>query len=186
VIAGTARGRKLKPPADRSVRPTSDRVREAVYDLLGPGRTAERVLDLFAGTGAMGIEALSRGAGQAVFVDSDRTAVALIKANLLACGFAERASVERRDVLRFLSAEPASVSFDLVLVDPPYGRGLVVASLERLASGAWLAAGARVVCEAEAGLALAARVGPLERLRQRTYGDTGVHLYERLDPADRG
>jgi len=181
VIAGRARGRKLKPPADRSVRPTSDRVREAIFDLLGPGPPAERVLDLFAGTGALGIEALSRGASRAVFVDADRASVSLVRANLDACDLAGQAEVIRRDVLRFLRAGGPQPAFDLVLIDPPYGRGLVEARLEALAAGGWLAPGGRVVCETEAGLASAERVGDLERVKQRTYGDTGVSIYALVD-----
>lgn len=120
VVAGTAKGRRLHAPAGRDTRPTSDRVREAVFstlDSMGVVRDA-RVVDLFAGTGALGIEALSRGAGHATFVDDASAAIRTITANLEATGLAARAAVHRADAVRWLASN--AVRFDVALADPPY------------------------------------------------------------------
>jgi 16S rRNA (guanine966-N2)-methyltransferase len=120
VIAGSAKGRRLGP-VPRGVRPVSDRVREGLFSSLGEAVDGAKVLDLFAGSGALGIEALSRGAAHATFVEADRSAAAAIAANLRTTGFAERATVVREDALRFLmrDGDPAR-RWDLVLADPPY------------------------------------------------------------------
>ena len=115
VVAGAYGGRRLKAPAGRATRPTADRVREALFSILGP-LEGTRVLDLFAGSGALGIEALSRGAASATFVDSDARAIAAVRANLDALG--AEAEVARADALAFLAREPGT--FDLVFLDPPY------------------------------------------------------------------
>lgn len=120
-MAGTARGRRLQTPPGSSTRPTADRVREATFNALGSlGAVTGEVLDLFAGSGALGIEALSRGAARATFVDSDAQALATVRANLEATGLGDRASVVRSDALRFLAG---AGRFDLALLDPPYAFG---------------------------------------------------------------
>lgn len=122
VVAGSARGRKLTAPAGDAVRPTTDRVREAVFNALGSlGAIHDaEVLDLFAGSGAMGIEALSRGAGHCTFVDSSHEALRAIRDNVAACDLVGRSTIKRTDVLR--GASPLSGShFDLAILDPPYG-----------------------------------------------------------------
>lgn len=123
VIAGSARGRRLVAPAGATTRPTPDRVREATFNALGSlGAVVDAtVLDLFAGSGAMGIEALSRGAASATFVDEDRAAIRAIEANLATCGLTDRATVVGGRVDRFLTTATSS-RFDLALVDPPYGH----------------------------------------------------------------
>jgi len=124
VIAGTARGRRLVAPAGPATRPTTERVREATFNALGSlGAVVDAVvLDLFAGSGAMGIEALSRGAAHVTFVDSDRSARDAIEANLAACGMAASARVVAAPAERFLAdAARMSAAFDLAFVDPPYG-----------------------------------------------------------------
>jgi 16S rRNA (guanine966-N2)-methyltransferase len=119
VVAGTARGRRLEAPPGDGTRPTADRVREATFNALGSlGVLEGSVLDLFAGSGALGIEALSRGASTATFVDTDGRALATVRANLAATGLDDRATVVRSDALRFLARRPGP--FDLVLLDPPY------------------------------------------------------------------
>ncbi len=170
VVAGSAGGRRLKAPPGRRLRPTSERVREALFASLGSLGAVEgaRVLDLFAGTGALGIEALSRGAASATFVDSDSTAVAAIRANLESTGLSDRASVVRSDVMRFL--ETMCEPFDLVLADPPYAFGgwgeltpLLPAPLAALEAGAPVDPGPGWTV-----------------LRTRRYGDSVVTLARRL------
>ncbi|MBN2496894.1 MAG: 16S rRNA (guanine(966)-N(2))-methyltransferase RsmD [Deltaproteobacteria bacterium] len=182
VVGGAARGRRLRPPQGRFIRPTSDRIRESIFDLLGPGPTGPRALDLFAGTGALGIEALSRGSAQAVFVERDRRALALIRENLQRCGFRARAELLCRDALRFLRAEPAE-PFDLILLDPPYGQGLLEPSLRALGSRAWLRVSGCVLCESEAQLDPPAEAGCLALGRRKIYGRTQVLEYRQ--PVDK-
>lgn len=123
VVGGSARGRRLQAPPGRSVRPTSDRVREAIFDILSSLGAVEgaSVVDLFAGSGALGIEALSRGANAATFIERDPKAVASVRANLAATGTADRAEVVGADVVAWLEGPGAARRFDLALCDPPYG-----------------------------------------------------------------
>jgi 16S rRNA (guanine966-N2)-methyltransferase len=122
VVAGTARGRKLVTPRGRDTRPTSDRVREAIFNALGSLGVVEdaRVLDLFAGSGALGIEALSRGATHATFVERDDRAIEAIWSNLVATGLADRALVTANEAVSWLSRRPGPGPYDLAMADPPY------------------------------------------------------------------
>lgn len=166
MVAGSARGRRLVAPAGRATRPTSDRVREAVFSSLESAGLVEgaRVVDLFAGSGAMGIEALSRGARHATFVESAPAAVAAIRANLVACGLAERAEVVRADVLRWLAGPPAPGPFDLAFVDPPYAFDRWDVLLDRLPAAVAVLESAAPVAVGEGW----------EVLRTRRYGGTVV------------
>jgi 16S rRNA (guanine966-N2)-methyltransferase len=169
VVAGACKGRRLQAPKGRRTRPTADRVREAVFSILGPVEGL-RVLDLCAGSGALGIEALSRGAVAAVFVDSDARAVAAIRRNLEALGL--EGSVHRRDVLAYLAGVPGP--FDLVFVDPPYDSAVRLAEplSERLP--AVLTDDARIVTESDKRMPLQLRL-PL--IRERAYGDTRIAVH---------
>jgi 16S rRNA (guanine(966)-N(2))-methyltransferase RsmD len=156
-------------------RPTADRVKEALFNVLGDGRVrGAAVLDLYAGSGALGIEALSRGAARVVFVDADRAAVAAIEANLTATGFGELASVHRTTAAAAVARPDPQGGFDLVLADPPYDlpAGDVEAVLAALAAPGRLAPDATVVVERpRAGAPLAMPPG-WDRGAERTYGDT--------------
>lgn len=148
VIGGSARGRRLATVPGRGTRPTSDRVRESLFDILGARPVDADVLDLFAGTGALGIEALSRGARRAVLVESARRAAEVARRNLEACGFQDRAEllVQRdRHALPFLARR--GNRFDLVFLDPPYARGLSGRALEALGRLRLVAPGGLVVLE---------------------------------------
>jgi 16S rRNA (guanine966-N2)-methyltransferase len=175
VVAGRLGGRRLQSPPGRTTRPTSDRVREALFAALGSVQGA-RVLDLFAGTGALGIEALSRGAARAVFVERDAAARAALEANLAALELGrEEAEVRRADAREALRrARKREETYDLVLIDPPYGQAH---GWERELSAMLpplLAPGARVVVESDrrAPLRLA-----LEIERERPYGDTTITIH---------
>jgi 16S rRNA (guanine966-N2)-methyltransferase len=175
VISGTARGRRLVAPEGTTTRPTSDRVREATFNALGSlgAVVGARVLDLFAGSGALGIEALSRGATSATFVDRDRAAVRAIEANLAACDLADRAEVVAMPVDRFLAGagRRPGLAWDLALVDPPYDTS----------PDAWLDLLDLLPVDLavlEAGHAVEPPFG-WEVLRARRYGHTHVVIAER-------
>lgn len=172
VIAGSRRGHRLRTPAGDQTRPTSDRVREALFSMLGE-LTGAVVLDLFAGSGALGLEALSRGAASAFFVDSSAAAISVIKANLTALDFT--GTVVKLPALRALTCTPiASHQYDLVFLDPPYRLASDLGPQLSQLLPALLAPSARVVAESD-------RRSPLELdlplLRERRYGDTLIRIH---------
>jgi 16S rRNA (guanine(966)-N(2))-methyltransferase RsmD len=172
VIAGRWGGRRLVAPRGRGVRPTSDRVREALFSTLGPIEDA-RVLDLFAGSGALGIESLSRGASEATFVDSSGAAARAVRENLAALG--ATAEVRRADARAFLrNARAAGRQYDLVFLDPPYRRAGALAEALAADLVVVLAPGARVVAESDRRHALAL---PLPLQTERRYGDTVIRIH---------
>jgi 16S rRNA (guanine966-N2)-methyltransferase len=173
VIAGTYGGRTLKAPAGAGTRPTSDRVREALFSILGDRVQDARVLDLFAGSGALGLEALSRGAGSVTFVDDNRAAIAAIQGNLNALKAAGR--VRQTDALRFLGGAPESgAQYDLIFLDPPYRLAERLAPPLSEALPAVLAPGAVAVAESDRRAPLALHL-PLND--ERRYGDTLIRIY---------
>jgi 16S rRNA (guanine966-N2)-methyltransferase len=180
IVAGLAKGRRLAAPAD-ATRPTSDRAREALFNSLGAllDLDGARVLDLFAGTGAVGLEALSRGAAETVFVENDRAALDVLQRNIDAVGLAG-ATVVRRPVAAFLDARPPAGEFDLVFADPPYA--LADSAMEQLLAslvrGAHLAEAAVVVVERSVRGASPAWPTGITPLRDRRYGE-GVLWYGR-------
>ena len=184
VIAGSARGHRLEAPAGRDVRPTADRVREALFSSIGPRVVGARVLDLFAGSGALAVEALSRGATAATLVERDRRAAAVAERNLARTRLAGRALLMRCDAAAF-ATEPRGGPFDLVLADPPYQDPLpeVYRLLSGLHAAGALAPGVTVVVERDRrDPHLETDPPPFLALdRRRVYGDT-VLLYLRADP----
>jgi 16S rRNA (guanine966-N2)-methyltransferase len=175
IVAGAWRGRRLVAPPGDATRPTADRVRQALFDMLlhapwGGREVMEgvRVLDAFAGTGALGLEALSRGAAHATFMERDRAALAALRANIAACGAADRATVLAADATRPPRAEAPC---GLVFFDPPYGEGLAPRALVALRDAGWIAPGALIVAETgvdevlgEAAAFLASRVHGAARI----------------------
>lgn len=182
VIAGRLGGRRLSAPHGLATRPTSDRVREALFSALGDVAGA-RVLDLYAGTGALGIEAVSRGAARAVFVESARPAIATLRENLTALDLLGATRLVAQPAARAVATLGAEGPFDLVFADPPYAALAevppLVAILEK--SGA-LAAGARFVLE-HASRDAAPPLGALVARPTRTYGDTAITIYDAPEPA---
>ncbi len=188
IIAGSARGRRLATPgrkvAKPLIRPTADRAREAVFSILGARVTDAVVLDLFAGTGALALEALSRGARRAVLVDKLPQAIELINHNVGLCGFSEDTIVMKRDLLKglfFMAKMVPAPEFSLVFLDPPYGRQLADKLLTELGGMALITAGAMVVAEENTQAQLADSYGPLVLIDQRRYGDTAFWMYESED-----
>lgn len=177
IIAGRFRGRRLAGVRGR-MRPTADRVREAIFNILGPGLEEVRVLDLFAGTGALGIEALSRGAQHAVFVEHDSTSLQVLRKNLASCDLGAVTQVLPLPVPRALKQLAVQVQrFELIFLDPPYGKGLAAQSLELLAPSPVLRAGGRVVVEHGIHDLVPEIIGSLIQAEQRRYGDTLVSFY---------
>jgi 16S rRNA (guanine966-N2)-methyltransferase len=177
IIAGEAGGRRLAVPHGERVRPTSDRVKESVFSALGPDRiVGARVLDLYAGSGALALEALSRGAAEALLVDRDAAAVRAIRANIDTLGFAGRAVVRTGPVAAVLGGPGPEDPFDLALLDPPYDTSAeeVEAALLLLADRDWLAPRATVVVERGAGSAPLHWPAGWGSTWERCYGDTLV------------
>ncbi len=171
IVGGDWRGRALAAPAGTATRPTADRVRQALFDMLlhAPwgGRAAVRdasVLDAFAGTGALGLEALSRGAGHAAFFERDRAALAALRANIATCGAETCTRVIAADAL---TPPPALSACSLVFLDPPYGQGLASRGLVALAAAGWIAPGALIVAETARDEPSPAPAAPLA---ERTHG----------------
>jgi 16S rRNA (guanine966-N2)-methyltransferase len=174
VVGGRLRGRALKGPQSQTIRPTADRLRESLFNILvhayGDPIEGARVLDLFAGTGALGIEALSRGAAFALFVDDGVEARALLRGNVEALGLGGTTKVFRRDATQLGPAHPVE-PFSLVFADPPYGKGLAEKALTSARDGGWLVPGALLVVE-EAVAASFRAPENFEELERRAYDDT--------------
>ncbi|QXT39784.1 16S rRNA (guanine(966)-N(2))-methyltransferase RsmD [Gymnodinialimonas ceratoperidinii] len=179
IVGGRLRGKKLAEvgagDAAAHLRPTSDRVRESLFNLLTNGRNGDlvrdaKVLDLFAGTGALGLEALSRGASQATFVDSGAASRVLLRENIALCSAQAITKVFRTDVA---DLGPPRTPVDLVFLDPPYGKGLGEAALETIMAQGWLAPGATVVWEESRPPIVPA---PFQLLDQRSYGGTTITI----------
>src|SRR6516165_1234585 len=162
VVGGRLRGRNLAAPSSQAIRPTADRLRESLFNILvhayDNAVEGARVLDLFAGTGALGIEAVSRGAAFALFVDNGAEARALLRNNVEALGLGGVTKIFRRDATNLGPAHPVE-PFSLVFLDPPYGKGLAERALVSQRDGGWLAPGALVVVEEAKAAALTAREG---------------------------
>lgn len=175
IVAGAFRGRPLVAPKGHSTRPTADRTRQALFNVLehakwGPDLMGARVIDLFAGSGALGIEALSRGAAFCLFVERGAPACAAIRANLAALGLEARARIDRRDAAALPPRATADgEAYDIAFLDPPYGEGLGEATLTQLAHGGWLAPDAIVSLERGAGDPASVPAG-FERIDERRWG----------------
>ena len=174
IITGSRRGRKLKTLPGDAVRPTPDRVKEALFNILQFDLEGRVFLDLFVGSGQIGLEALSRGAARCVFIDSSREACAVVRQNLKAAGLFEKASVAETAAEMYLAA--CRERFDLVLLDPPYRQGTVAALLPAVA--AVTAPGGTVLAEKEHGASLPERCGTLTLKKQYKYGTVALARYE--------
>ncbi len=184
IVAGRFRGASLAAPKDDTIRPTSDRVRESIFNILTHGLGVEiegaRVLDLFAGTGALGLEAMSRGGGFTLFVEESAEACGLIRRNAEALGLIAATRIYRRDATR-LGEIGTLAPFSLAFADPPYGKGLSELALHAAATGAWLSSDAIMVLE-ESAEAEFTPPGGFELLDQRIYGGTAVYFLRWTGP----
>ena len=172
VITGSARGRKLKTPENYDIRPTTDNVKESVFNIIQFDIEGRRVLDLFAGTGQLGIECLSRGASSAVFVDQSREAVKIVKDNLKTCGLS--GTVVQSDALSFLRT---CGKFDIIFIDPPYDSDLYESVLNTVNSIDILSDGGIIICESRRERALPEMTAPYKKRREYTYGKVKLCIY---------
>lgn len=175
VITGAARGRKLKTPSGFDVRPTTDSVKEAVFNIIHNDVEGRKVLDLFAGTGQLGIEALSRGAASAVFVDSSAESLKIVRENLKLCGF--DALTVHSDALSYLRH---CGRFDLIFIDPPYDSGLYVPVLSAINQIDILSENGIIIVESRRECELPAPVAPYVSLREYNYGKVKIRSFSRL------
>ncbi|WP_375765245.1 16S rRNA (guanine(966)-N(2))-methyltransferase RsmD [Archangium gephyra] len=180
IVAGSAKGRALAGPkaTSKHIRPTADRVRETIFNVLGQWLEEQKVLDLYAGTGALGLESVSRGAPKAVLVDSDREALALCRTNTDALGFGARVEILSQPVERALEVlGRRGDKFELIFADPPYAARVVETVLEGIARSKVLAPGGTVVVEHDKREAAPESHEGFERVDQRRFGDTLVSLF---------
>ena len=177
VITGTSRGRRLKEPVGLETRPTADRVKEGIFSSIQFEIEGRRVLDLFGGTGQMGIEALSRGAAHCTFVDLRKEAVGIMRENLTLTGLADRATVVQGDYQAFLTRcrEP----FDVIFLDPPYESGFLEKALETIIAIDIVSENGIIVCESAAESALPELAAPYAKGRDYRYGKIKITLYHR-------
>ena len=176
VITGSARGRRLKELEGLETRPTTGKVKEALFSVIQFDIEGRRVLDLFAGTGQLGIEALSRGAESAVFVERRKDALQAIRENLEACGFSDRARVINGDAMSYLKS---GEKFDLIFLDPPYASGLLQQALEDIARFDICSRHGIIVAESAADQALPPLSGPYSIYREYRYGKIKLTVYHR-------
>ncbi|MCF8084088.1 MAG: 16S rRNA (guanine(966)-N(2))-methyltransferase RsmD [Deltaproteobacteria bacterium] len=180
ITGGRSKGRTLAAiPKGAPIRPTSDKVREAIFSIMGQHLTGLRVLDLFSGTGSLGLEALSRGAEFAAFIDHSRDSIGLIHRNLARCGYQASAVILKGDLKRGIPRGPLlnRERFHLVFLDPPYKCDGIPFVLQHPTLAKILAPGVRVVAETAKGVTLPERIGSLTRTDMRSYGDTQITLY---------
>lgn len=176
VISGTARGIKLSSLDGLDTRPTLDNVKEAIFSMIFLHTDGARVLDLFAGSGAMGIEALSRGADEAVFVDSNPKACEVVRANLTKARMSDKARVVCASAQEYIDSIAEGESFDLIFLDPPYALGLLDETIDRLCERALVKKGGLIIAEADNGTPI--DVKSYKLLKQKKYGRVLVYILE--------
>lgn len=180
VIAGEHKGRRLSPPKGQGLRPTSARVKEALFSILGDRTVNARFLDLFAGTGAIGIEALSRGAQSATFVEATSASLKVLRANLIHCGLTASAHVHACSAEIFMRRHAEESSFDIVFADPPYHDDIIADLLPSIDRAAIMASEALVVVEHSTKVSAPPQAGRLTLRRQYRYGDTRLSVYHMI------
>jgi 16S rRNA (guanine966-N2)-methyltransferase len=180
IIGGTWRGRKLRFPQSAAIRPTPDRVRETLFNWLASAVRGARALDLFAGSGALGLEALSRGAAHVTFVEQDAAAARELRERLSAWQAGD-AQVVRADALHYLAGAPAP--FDIVFLDPPFDSDLLACCAQRLEAGGWLKPGALIYAEGPARAPLPQLPAPWRPLKASQAGEVGYHLLAHAAPS---
>ncbi|MFC3882696.1 16S rRNA (guanine(966)-N(2))-methyltransferase RsmD [Bacillus songklensis] len=182
VVSGNCKGRPLKAVPGMTTRPTTDKVKEAIFNMIGPYFTGGIGLDLFGGSGGLGIEALSRGFDKMIFVDRDGKAIQTIKANLAVCGFEDRAEVYRNDAERALKAvQKREMMFDLILLDPPYKAQKLKTLIEMIDGQRLLSKEGVIVAEHDNDVGLPDQIGRFSKVKFEVYGITAISIYQYSD-----
>ena len=181
ITGGMSKGRLLAPPKGLTIRPSSDKVRETIFNLIGQDMGGMKVLDLFAGTGILGIEALSRGASTALFVDNSIQSIRLIRKNLIISGYEQSGSILKKDINKGLPLDHPFFmeKVDFVFMDPPYGKGLIFPALDKLAQGKTLDPDAIIIAESSKKDKLPLIPKTLRHFDSRIYGDTRVDIFHK-------
>lgn len=174
VISGSMRGKRLKEPANYDIRPTTDKVKESIFNIIQFDIEGRRVLDLFAGTGQLGIECLSRGAAEVTFVDQSREAIAIVKENINSCGF--KASVIQDDSISFLNR---GGKYDIILLDPPYATNLLDKALQIINSVDILTEGGIIMCESAREKSMPDMNTPYFKRKEYNYGKVKLTTYSK-------
>ncbi|NEU29489.1 16S rRNA (guanine(966)-N(2))-methyltransferase RsmD [bacterium LRH843] len=178
VISGEKKGFSLKAVPGVSTRPTTDKVKESIFNIIGPYFSGGIALDLYAGSGGLGIEALSRGMERTIFVDQNQKAIEVVKQNLAFCGFENRAEVYRNDANRALKAlVKRNIAFTYVFLDPPYGTENIANEIRILLDFDLIGKDATIVCEHAKQVELPEEIGAIRKKRSETYGDTTISIY---------
>jgi 16S rRNA (guanine966-N2)-methyltransferase len=179
VVSGTCKGRPLKSVPGTGTRPTTDKVKESIFNIIGPYFDGGAVLDLFAGSGGLGIEALSRGSESAIFVDREYKAVQTVRTNLLACDFTEQAEVYKNDSERALKAIiKRELTFRLIMLDPPYKKQRLVSLLEQIHNARLLDKHGYIVCEHSSDIVLPDNIEGFIKTRSEVYGIIAISIYQ--------
>lgn len=181
ITGGELRGRTLASVNGQSIRPTSSKVRQAVFNIIGHDISGFRVIDFYAGTGMMGIEALSRGASWALFIDNSGSSINLIKKNLESCGFSDKGYIVKRDIKDGLPNHEKlkNGSIDLAFIDPPYGKNLIPGLLESIVKKGIMADDSWVVTESMKHDKLPDKVGDFYLAKTRLYGETKIDIFSK-------
>ncbi|CAM3694741.1 16S rRNA (guanine(966)-N(2))-methyltransferase RsmD [Mesobacillus zeae] len=178
VVSGDLKGRGLKAVPGNSTRPTTDKVKESLFNIIGPYFSGGTGLDLFAGSGGLGIEGLSRGLEKVIFVDLDGKAIATINENIKLCGLEDRSEVYRNDAARALKAlKKRDIAFDYVFLDPPYKKQQLIRLMEMMDNASLVAEGGVIVCEHASDISLPEMVGSMKQSRHEEYGIIGITIY---------
>ncbi|MBA4538809.1 16S rRNA (guanine(966)-N(2))-methyltransferase RsmD [Bacillus aquiflavi] len=178
VVSGTCKGRSLKPVPGKQTRPTTDKVKEAIFNMIGPYFDGGLGLDLFAGSGSLGIEALSRGLDKVIFVDRDMKAFQVIKHNIVSCRLTEQSEIYRNDSERALKALiKRGLVFDYIFLDPPYKKQKLQLLIETIEKGRLLKEHGVIVCEHDCMTELQDNIGTLTRRNRETYGMIDISIY---------
>ena len=178
VVSGTCKGRALKAVPGNTTRPTTDKVKEAIFNMIGPYFDGGVALDLFAGSGGLGIEALSRGLEKAIFIDRDSKAIQIIRENINVCQLEGKSEVYRNDADRALKALiKREISFDYIFLDPPYKLQQLVSLMEKMDEHGLVHNGSMIVCEHSHQVELPASIGGLTQVRHERYGIIAITIF---------
>ncbi|WP_100404585.1 16S rRNA (guanine(966)-N(2))-methyltransferase RsmD [Bacillus solitudinis] len=182
VISGEKKGLHLKAVPGSSTRPTTDKVKESIFNIIGPYFDGGTGLDLYGGSGGLGIEALSRGLDKVIFIDQDRKAIDTIKSNLIHCHFMDKAEVFRNDASRALKAlVKREQSFSYIFLDPPYANQNIASEISIIDNHGLLEKNGLIVSEHAANISLAEKISELIKVREESYGDTMISIYQYED-----